>query len=255
MRFTTRSFALCFPLCVLLPGTAQARPAERPPPAGKIHQVVIDPGHGGQDLGATRDTFVEARIVLQVAEKLRDELQKDKTVKVTLTRHDARGIALKDRVQIANDLGADLFVSLHANTAGSDAVTGMEFYFNSLQSIDFPLADVVRSPEPGNREVLRKIRNDFAFYDKTAHSLRLTRSLQKGASVLEQKSVIKRAQFFVIDHTSVPSALVELGFISNRQEAEKLVSPEFQEKIARRLSEGIRAYLQNKEKSDKAAPL
>ena len=236
----------------VLPSPADAAPlAHAAPPTDKVLHVVIDPGHGGQDLGATRDSFVEAEIVLQIAEKVKQQLQQ-KNVQVTLTRKDARGISLKNRVQLANDLGADLFVSLHANTSTSESITGMEFYFNSPQSINHQLAEVERSPQPDNREVIRKIRNDFAFYDKTAKSLNLTRAIQNRSSTIEEKSVIKRAPFYVIDHTTMPSVLVELGFISNRREAKKLVSPEFQDKVAAQLATAILEY---KEKSDKSSSL
>lgn len=240
-RWTSYFFALFFFVFV----QAQASTPE------KTLHVVIDPGHGGQDLGATRDSFVEAEIVLQIAEKVKLRLQ-EKNVKVTLTRSDARGISLKNRVQLANELGADLFVSLHANTSTSESITGMEFYFNSPQSIDHQLADTERSSQPDNREVIRKIKNDFAFYDKTTKSLNLTRSIQDRSSTMEEKSVIKRAPFYVIDHTTMPSVLVELGFISNRREAKKLVSPEFQDKVAAQLTTAILEY---KEKSDKSPSL
>lgn len=212
--------------------------------------VVIDPGHGGQDLGAVRENFVESQIVLDIAKKLQKELQSQPNIKAILTRETPRGIALRSRVQMANEKGADLFISLHANTSNSDTVTGMEFYFNSPQAVNHSIADRPEDKQLDNRDVIEKIQNDFAFYDKTERSLQLTRSMLQKFSPTDSKGVIKRAPFLVIDHTSMPAVLIELGFISNRREANKLISDEFQNEISRQLTSAIVEY---KEKGDKAS--
>jgi len=213
--------------------------------------VVIDPGHGGQDLGAVRDSFVEKQIVLEIAKKLKAQLENHKNVTASLTRHEDVGLTLKSRVQLASELNADLFVSLHANTSFSSSVQGMEFYFNSADSLKFREQTEENKPlikNPNSAQVIEKIKNDFLFYDKTRKSLLLTKSIKDKYVDLEQKSIIKRAPFYVIDRTSMPSALIELGFISNRREAKKLTSEEYQNKLAGLLTNAIIEY---KEKSDK----
>jgi N-acetylmuramoyl-L-alanine amidase len=217
--------------------------------------VVIDPGHGGSDLGAVRDSFVESKIVLQIAEKVKATLTalstSEKKIVVTLTREKDDTLSLKDRVALANDAGADLFVSLHANTSTSRSITGMEFYFNSPIN---PHKDkeTFNSKNLSSNEVVAKIKDDFQFYDKTEKSLFLTKAFREKSAENVQKAVIKRAPFYVVERTSMPSVLVELGFISNRREARKLISEDYQNEMARLLSAAIIEY---KEKSDKTQAL
>ena len=218
--------------------------------AENTFHIIIDPGHGGQDLGATRDSFIESKIVLQIAQKTKTLLDKQKNILTTLTRINNSGLSLKKRVQLAHDLKADLFVSLHANTSNSESVQGMEFYFNSPQSkpqnTDEPALPVKGSPT--TLDIINKIKSDFQFYDKTEKSLLLTTTFKEKSSEQEKKSIVKRAPFYVIDHTAMPAALIELGFISNRREAKKLASEEHQNEIAHMLSTALLEY---KEKSDK----
>lgn len=216
--------------------------------------IVIDPGHGGQDSGATRDSFVEAKIVFQIAQKVKNNLDQEKDIAATLTRKNNTGLSLKNRVLFANELKADLFVSLHANTSNSEYVRGMEFYFNSVQQKSLESGKPANSKDQllTNFQIIEKIKNDFMFYDKTEKSLMLTRAFKEKSAELEQKSIIKRAPFYVIEHTSMPSILIELGFISNRREAKKLISEEYQNEMARLLTSAILNY---KEKSDKPKAL
>ena len=92
----------------------------------------------------------------------------------------------------------------------------------------------------------------FSFYEKTEKSLLLTRTIQEFTGVSAQKSIIKRAPFYVIENTMMPSILVELGFISNRREAKKLTNPDYQNELAEQIAKAILDY---KEKSDKPSPL
>lgn len=226
------------------------------------YRIVIDPGHGGSETGAVRDSFVESQIVLKVAEKVKNILSKKDSVDVTLTRDSDILLPLQDRVNLANNMNADLFVSIHANSASQNFLSGMEFYFNAAKprkkkttevsnenySADNSKADTL----PGPEEVIAKIKNDFLLYQKTEKSLLLSKSFKEKTSSTDKKSVIKRAPFYVVENTKMPSVLVELGFITNRREAKKLSSDEHQEEIARLLADAILEY---KEKSDKAPGL
>lgn len=210
-------------------------------------RVVIDPGHGGNDLGAVRDSFVESKIVLAISQKVKAKLEAHKNIQAILTRESNLGVSLKERVDKANETGADLFISLHANTSYATNVTGMEFYFNSAKT---PVVNQISAASsPTNNEVLAQIKQDFNFYDKTEKSLLLTRTIREFTEVTAQKSIIKRAPFYVIENTRMPSILVELGFISNRREAKKLTNPEYQNELAEQITKAILEY---KEKSDKA---
>ena len=219
----------------------------------KSFHVVIDPGHGGAEQGAVRDSFIESKIVLKIAEKVKNRLHlKAPKVQVTLTRVEDISMSLKDRVDMANKLQADLFVSLHANSASQQFLSGMEFYFNSTSPRRLQTDTTSAKNLPTPEEVVEKIKNDFSFYAKTERSLLLSKTFKEQTLLPDQKSVIKRAPFYVVDQTEMPSVLVELGFISNRREAKKLSSEEYQEEIARLLSLAILDY---KEKSDKSQSL
>ena len=220
--------------------------------------IVIDPGHGGLDRGAVRDSYIESEIVLEISKKVKALLDQQKNITATLTRNNKTGLSLKNRVIFANQLKADLFISLHANTSNSEYVQGMEFYFNSHSPkllSEAPnlkkLPDIKINP-PTSLQVIDKIKNDFLYYDKTEKSLMLSNAFKEKTTEQDQKSIIKRAPFYVIDHTNMPSILIELGFISNHQEAKKLMSKEYQNEMARLLTSAILKY---KEKSDKLKAL
>lgn len=212
-------------------------------------KIVIDPGHGGADLGATRDSFVESKIVFEISQKVKEQLIKNNLTDVHLTRESDVLIPLKERIKIANDLQADLFISLHANTSTSSQLTGMEFYFNASS-----LAAQKNKTEKSltNAQVVEQIKHDFKHYEKTKQSLLLSKTVQAASTATVEKSVIKRAPYFVIENTNMPSILIELGFISNRREAKKLANAEYQTEVAKIIAEAILEY---KEKSDKAASL
>jgi N-acetylmuramoyl-L-alanine amidase len=217
-------------------------------PLSAAFRVVLDPGHGGSDLGAIRDSFVESKIVLQIAQKIKSILEKHPGITVELTREKNQSVSLKDRVNFANSSGAELFVSLHANTSNSDSVTGMEFYFNSPK---LPATPGTVQKNPDAHRVLEKIKNDFSHYRKTEKSLSLSQTIFSKTSQ-NQKAVIRRAPFYVIENTSMPSVLIEVGFISNRRDAKKLTSEEYQNELAALIAQSIADY---KEKSDKIHPL
>jgi N-acetylmuramoyl-L-alanine amidase len=217
-------------------------------PAADDFRIVIDPGHGGADLGATRDSFVESKIVLQISKLLKQELENLNIKDVYLTREKDESLSLKERVAKANQIGADLFVSLHANTSSQPLWTGMEFYFNANSR---PVNEATPL-KPTNNEVVSQIQKDFRFYEKTERSLELSKSVQMLAESTEQKSIIKRAPFYVIENTEMPSVLIELGFISNRREAQKLTESSYQKELAKLIAKALLSY---KEKSDKDGAL
>ena len=141
---------------------------------------------------------------------------------------------------------ADLFISLHANTSTSSQLTGMEFYFNASS---LAAQKSAKQKSLTNAQVVEQIKNDFKHYEKTKQSLLLSKTVQARSQATVEKSVIKRAPYFVIENTEMPSILIELGFISNRREAKKLANAEYQTEVAKIIADAILEY---KEKSDKA---
>lgn len=219
-------------------------------------RVVIDPGHGGSDLGAVRDSFVESQIVLEIAQKLKTELEKRSGFEVSLTRTQDLAMTLPERVVIANNKKAHLFVSLHANTSTSSRLSGMEFYFNNPRELP-PRSAAPSMQHMQNATVLAKIKQDFEQMEKTEKSLLLSKTFQRHSDLISAreenaKNIIKQATFYVIENTEMPSVLVEVGFLSNRREAKKLTDASYQNEIVQSLADAIVQY---KEKSDKRSAL
>jgi N-acetylmuramoyl-L-alanine amidase len=174
---------------------------------GKV--IVLDAGHGGTDPGAQRGITNEKDITLSVVKYL-SEFLKAQGIKVHLTRIDDTFISLQDRVDITNRTSPDAFVSVHVNAMeSSNEISGLETYFQTEQSkalasdIHKNLLDTLKVPD----------RN------------------------------IRKAKFYVINRTEVPSVLAEIGFISNHDEREKLISSDYQKQVAEGLAKGIILYL------------
>jgi N-acetylmuramoyl-L-alanine amidase len=177
-----------------------------------VGTVVIDPGHGGKDPGATSVLGAhEKHIVLAVARQLADQLRR-RDVDVVLTRSDDRFLELEDRAGVATEAKADLFVSLHADSAKNPSASGCAAY-------------VSRS---ANRQSL------------AAAGAILKRVGSSGTT----SRGIRRADYRVLVHAKCPAVLVEIGFLSNRTEATRLVNASYQRRQAEALARGIVDFLQ-----------
>ncbi|OFZ31326.1 MAG: hypothetical protein A2622_01680 [Bdellovibrionales bacterium RIFCSPHIGHO2_01_FULL_40_29] len=210
--------------------------------------VAIDPGHGGVDVGTSRGTFVESKIVYQIAERIQQNLSADKDITIHLTRTERGGKSLEERVLFAHQKNVDLFLSLHANSSTSAQVSGMEYYFSAKQPGRVLLKRKTHSPSG----IVDTITTDLVDFGKMKHSLEFSKKIQMAARPFlnantfgkhrSPSSKIRRAPFYVIENTSMPAVLVEVGFISNQREARKLVTPEYQAELARALSDAITSY-------------
>ncbi len=198
--------------------------------------LVIDPGHGGVDVGAVRGIFKESDITLKVAQKIQNLIQADmnQNVVVILTRETNKSLSLENRVKVAETKNADLFISLHANSSQASYVSGMEFYFKKgVYNIKLPEIEASTS--------IKKIVGDLTAFGQTRQSLKFNQILQNQVKALgaDSKTVIKRAPFFVIEKTTMPSALIEIGYISNISEAKLLLTDERQQEIAETIVKSI----------------
>ena len=195
--------------------------------------VVIDPGHGGQDVGAIRDFFKESKVTLSLSQKIQKlaEDQFDENIlKVVLTRQKNETLSLQKRVDIAEAEKANLFISLHVNSAPSSQVSGMEFFFKKNES----------SEKNNNLNPTETIVQSLINFGQTRQSLLFNHALKKNWT--ETRSIIKRAPYFVIERASMPSVLIEVGFISNLSEAKKLMTDDYQNKIAQSVINAIVDY-------------
>jgi N-acetylmuramoyl-L-alanine amidase len=224
-------------------------------------KVMIDPGHGGTDAGAVYGPAKESEISLKVAHHLKSLIEKSKDFSVTLTRSADQNLSLQERVQKAEQEKADLFISIHANASTDQRARGVEFYFqNQLppdeESLFLANAENQSLQEaPANAPSLSKksdvtaIIEDLKRHTKMQNSYVLSEKLLKSWGKKESNA-IRQAPFFVITRTTIPSVLVELGFISNPKESQKLIRSEYQKEIAQKIFQGILDY---KEMVDKAA--
>lgn len=237
-----------------------AEPYDLPPVAGAGDPhwplVMIDPGHGGFDYGARAPGFDEKAITLGLATALRDRLVADGGVRVALTRSDDSFVALEERSEAARRLGASLFISIHADSvAGSDQAVGASVYTlsdraSSAAALRFArrenASDTVNGQTLSNQsDAVSAILVDLSQRRTQANSERLADLIQRaGAGIVRFHPQARRsATLEVLRAPDVPSVLFESGYISNPQEAARLMSPTGRADFARVMARAIRLYL------------
>lgn len=217
--------------------------------------VVIDPGHGGHDPGASAEGIEEKALTLSLARALRDALLDAGGIRVALTRDDDRFLVLEERSEIARQLGAELFLSIHADSAGEmDEVSGASVYTLSARASSQAAArfadrensaDVVNGvPLAGRDDDVSAILVELSQRRTQARSEEFADLiLREGQGRLTFHPQAKRsAALVVLRAPDVPSALFEAGFVSNPEDAGRLVSAEGQRRFAEALSHAIRVY-------------
>lgn len=206
----------------------------------KLYRIVIDPGHGGKDDGTVNEVFnaKEKDLTLDIAKRLKNQLAKQ-GYDVYLTRNDDRFVGLGDRPKKANDLDADLFISIHLNSivsSRSDQIFGAETYALTLagqsstdQSI--PTAQDLKG-YPGNHQ--------------DAWNILLAQYVQRGlVSELGSKDRgVRRARFKVLKTLNCPGILIESGFLSHPKECRLFKSPIHRERVAQTIAKSISRYKQ-----------
>jgi N-acetylmuramoyl-L-alanine amidase len=230
------------------PGTAKSSTA----PVTGIRKIVLDPGHGGKDPGAIGVGGVaEKDIVLSVAKKLATKLKREMGIEVVLTRTDDRFLALEDRTAIANAEDADLFISLHMNASHNGEARGVETYYldNTTDEASIRLAARENSTSRKNVSDLQFILSDMTQNMKLEDSVTLAHRLQ--SSVVSTLSGhmrdvrdlgVKKALFYVLVGARMPSVLVEMFFITHREEGRAMSQTRLQDAMADALYDGIQQY-------------
>lgn len=241
------------------PARAEARPTPRPPaPAdgALIRTVVIDPGHGGANVGAQGPAgTLEKDVVLAIARRLRTDLVNALGLQVFLTRDHDEDVDLDQRTAIANNYKADLFVSIHANASRARGARGSEVYFLSYQATDDDARRIAQlegaaepyGPAPPGSD-LAIVLWDMAQAEHLEESSALATRIQDqlaGVTGAEGRGV-KQAPFRVLVGATMPAVLVEVAFISNPEEEKELSSGTYQSKIAAALMRGIARYRQER---------
>lgn len=221
-------------------------------------KVMIDPGHGGIDSGATRGSHKESDIALKVSRLLKDKLSQNPDFAVEMTRTGDHNISLQERVKMAERAHSDLFLSIHLNSNPDPRAKGVELYFQNHLPPDedtyFLASNENRGPqdtlskddvsfdEPTKKNDISSIVEDLERHHRMLTSHQLSTQLLKAWSPTNQNVNIRQAPFYVVSRATIPSVLVELGFISNPKEAERLAADSYQSEMAEKIYQGLILY-------------
>lgn len=227
-------------------------PGIKPSEPSGIRTIVIDPGHGGKDIGAAGPGgLMEKDITLAVARKLSAALQSKINARVVLTREDDSLVSLDQRTAIANQYHADLFVSVHMNAAVVKGAKGSETYFLSLEASDEVARRAAESENASTSAAkanpsadLKLILWDLAQQEYLQESSRFAQDIQEemNRATGVQNRGVKQAPFKVLVGATMPAALVEVGFITNPNEEDKLKSDNFQDMMVEALVRAVQRY-------------
>ncbi len=216
-----------------------------------VSRIVIDPGHGGHDPGATGKDVGEAELVLDVALRLEKLLQKIPGIEVVLTRRTDDFVPLQERTAIANREGADLFLSIHANANDSPYARGVETYFLNFAN-NLGAAGVAARENAASGQAMAALPDlvkMIALNNKLDESRELATMVQhamverlRGVNKSLKDLGVKQAPFAVLIGAAMPSVLTEVSFITNTQEAKQLRSSPYRQRIAEALANAVRKY-------------
>jgi N-acetylmuramoyl-L-alanine amidase len=216
-----------------------------------VSRIVIDPGHGGSDPGASGNGVTEAALVLDVALRLEKLLQAQPGFDVVLTRRTNAAVPLERRTAIANAEAADLFLSIHANSSPRKQTAGAETYFLNLSTSSEAEAVAARENAGSVQAMhtLPQLIQAIATNDKQAESRELAGLVQ--SSLVQrlgprnegfQNRGVKQAPFMVLIGAQMPSVLAEVGFLTSRTEAGLLKQAAYKQSIAESLCDAILQY-------------
>lgn len=187
------------------------------PKAPEDTVIVIDPGHGGMDDGCVRQKVLEKEVNLEIAEAVKIRLE-ELGYQVVFTREDdSTGLSLEERVEFAQREGADAYISIHQNAWETKDVNGMETWYS--------------------------VQNEGENSKRLAQLVQMYAVQQTGA---KDRGVMEEEELYVIRESTMPSCLIETGFLSNDKERQNLTSAEYQDKLADGIAGGIDLFFQPK---------
>jgi N-acetylmuramoyl-L-alanine amidase len=223
---------------------ATARPAPLPKGGGPI-TVVLDPGHGGIDPGATRDGQTEAALMLTFARELKEALIRDGRFSVVLTRDDDVFVPLETRTSIARDADADIFLSLHADALAEGEATGATIYTLDETATDAASAALAERHDRDDLlagidlseqdDLVAEVLMDMARTETLPRTDRLAEAIVraiKAAEIRMHRNPRQTGGFSVLKSPDIPSVLVEVGFLSSARDFSRLVDPDWRARMA-----------------------
>lgn len=227
--------------------------------------VLIDPGHGGEDCGAKTvykkkkktkkgQQICEKDLALRIAKKIQHKLKKN--YQVYLTRSLDRTLTLEERAALADKIKADIFVSVHLNSAHTKRGHGYETYYldNHKDEAVKKIESIENRDAKGDELIINQILADLVIQRTAPSSKRLATLIHNNITKRVKRKFkltdrgIKPALFYVLALSKRPSVLLEAGFISNDKDIEKILSDSFQNRYADGVTRGIRAYFKKKKK-------
>jgi N-acetylmuramoyl-L-alanine amidase len=204
--------------------------------------VVLDPGHGGQDTGAKgRRGAEEKRAALDIARRVKTHLVAA-GIKVYLTREGDRFVELEERSRMAKRWGADLFVSIHLNSAANSQAQGAETFVLSAPGFSSTAGGSSSGMLPANKYTAAS----------TALGFSIQQMLIGQAGVIDRG--VKRARFIVLKNAPCPAALVECGFLSHPGEEQNVMKEVYREQLARGIAKGVLNYVGLVRQSQRGQP-
>lgn len=250
-------------LSTMAPPPTPEKKAVQPPVQKPL--IVIDPGHGGIDPGATGSNKVyEKHVVLALSKDLKEQLEKSGKYRVLMTRDKDVFIKLRDRVAFARNNGADLFVSIHADSIEKSNVRGASFYTLSEKASDSQTAqlaarenkaDLIAGVDLSHEDHdVANILVDLAVRDTSNQGKFFANKVVdsfKGHGLNVLPNPHRHAGFAVLKAPDIPSILVEAGFMSNSREARALNTSDYRQKIAKALKDGIDRYFEHVERNQR----
>ena len=219
-----------------------------------IETICIDPGHGGSDLGAVgRSKTMEKDITLKVSKKLKQLIVSRLGLRVITTREKDTEVSLNSRVSIANNQKAQIFVSIHVNSSFRKAARGSETFYVSLKATDQEALLLSQKENKSFEEIdkiteddeLKMILWDMAQNEYIKESSRLASYIQEELNILLHTTNrgVKQAPFRVLMRAAMPAVLVEIAFLSNPYEEQKLRDDAFLDQVANAIYTGISKYI------------
>ena len=243
------------------PATETAKPARRTGDGDtslvralglKISRVVIDPGHGGNDQGTHGPNgLLEKDLVLDISLRLGKMIEDKLGAQVIYTRTDDSYVPLEARAALANQKKGDLFLSVHANSSPVPGIVGTETYYLNLSGSREALDVAARENASSQKSIseLQELIQKISLNDKLEESREFATRIQNALFQLTVRSFpgqhsrgVKRAPFVVLIGANMPSVLAEIGFLTNAREEALLLRPEYRQKVAEALFQGVSRY-------------
>ena len=253
--------------CIILIATGTAEAANKDKDKDKI-TIVLDPGHGGKDFGACENGAKEKDINLNVAKKLRNQIEKElKDVNVVMTRNSDVYLTLQQRADVANDAGGDLFMSIHVNsvdkkTSSRQSAKGSSVYVLGLHRDQDNMKVAMR--ENSVIELESDYKEKYSGFDPSKDESYIIFEMAQKRNLGESIRVagdaqnelvntagranrgVRQAGFWVLWATSMPAVLVELDFICNPQSVKYMVSESGETELAESLLKAIKKFVERR---------